>query len=107
MSVWEYLTTTNRKIHSIERTNLRKEKVKLFFICAKSDAREVLNFLDKEMHEFHQHITSSNQKIAHMPIPKSTYNTLARAVGKYAKVLTGYANPQDMPEPATNPRTGK
>eukprot|EP00957_Ditylum_brightwellii_P206302 15347752-Ditylum_brightwellii.AAC.1 len=59
------------------------------------------------MQQLHQHITSSGQKIVHMPIPKSTYNTLTRAVGKYTNILTGYANPQDMPELVINPRTGK
>eukprot|EP00957_Ditylum_brightwellii_P051015 3868567-Ditylum_brightwellii.AAC.1 len=82
----------------MERTNLLEERGRQLFICKKKDVQEVSDFLDKELQKLYQSVVPSGLKFDRMPVPKHNNHKITRAIGSYADVLAGFANPQDVPE---------
>eukprot|EP00957_Ditylum_brightwellii_P209302 15361146-Ditylum_brightwellii.AAC.1 len=97
--VHNYLLRENKKINSIEYTNLSEEKGKWFCVCKNHNVHSVFESLDKEPQLLDQQAIPSRLRFDHMPQPHCTSCHVTRAVRSYATILTSLANLQEIPEP--------
>eukprot|EP00957_Ditylum_brightwellii_P138198 10534997-Ditylum_brightwellii.AAC.1 len=79
----------------MEQTNKTTSDGKWLFIVRKHNVSAVVKFLDKELQEIFQTVVPKELKFDGLPIPHRAKNAASRAVGLYAAVLQGMANPQE------------
>eukprot|EP00957_Ditylum_brightwellii_P031362 2377248-Ditylum_brightwellii.AAC.1 len=94
-SVQEYLTRKSNLIELMERTNKTDSDRKLLFIVRKQNVSAAANFLDNELQEIFKTVVPEDLKFDGFPSPSRAKSTASRAVGLYAAVLQGMANPQE------------